>query len=122
MNYWDINFKHYDIDADVEKLIEMWVFYNPKDEPYPINEHLLYLNEKNKEITPYQLLFNLSYQVFQNSLLKLDTFYRKCFQFKTAKPVEYIYEHFQERFKPKEEKTVEIPEDEKPLKKRKKKE
>jgi len=122
MSYTDTDFKHYDIDGDVERLIEMWVFYNPKDKPHPINEHTIYLNEKNKEITPYQLIFNLTYPVFQ-SLRLIDTFYRRCFHLRTAKPVEFMYEHFQERFKPKE-KVVEIPEgDEKPVKKpRKKKE
>lgn len=87
-------FKHFLIDeGSIEKLIEIWTFFNPNDTPYPLTKNTVCLNNKYNDITGEQLLHYLKFKVFEN-LYWLDRFHVKCFTLKMEKPIDFIYNHF----------------------------
>lgn len=112
MGYLDTDFKFYSFDqGEVEKMIEIWRHFNPKEEPYPLNSDRIFMNKKNANVGHYDLLFNLCYLVFDNHV-KVDRFYRVCLHFRMERPIDYMYRYFMERHKVKQETVVEEPSEE----------
>ena len=116
-----IDFNFYSLDqGDIERMIEMWKHFYPKDEPYPINQDTIFLNKKYSKINNYELFFNIVGIVLKETA-PIDSFYRRCIQVRLENPIDYLYSKFINKYKKKEEPVIiDIPEE--PKKKRKKKE
>lgn len=101
-------FKHYEIDAgDIEKLIEMWIFFSPKDDPQPIDSFRINLNKKYSEVTYYQMMFVLVHKLF-NVYFK-SRFFVSCMDVRTQDHVDYMYEYFIKHHKSPEKKETPLP-------------
>lgn len=96
MSYKDDVFKHFDIDeGDMEKLIEIWKFFNKKDEPRPLTRNTVYLNSKYKDVTSHQLHHALKYLVFTRRYF-LERHIQTCFYLMNNEIIEDMYNYFLE--------------------------
>ena len=93
-NFDKTNFEFYIIDqSEQEKLIEIYNFFNKKDNAYPIDYDYIYLNDKNKKISNYNLFFNLIWQVFI-LMPRIDRFYRTTLELRMEKPIQSLYNNW----------------------------
>ena len=92
-------FKHYSIDqGSVEKLLEMWKHFYPKDEPTYTDPNKIYLNKKYTEVTSYQLLFVLAEKIFNKYWL--DRFYIQGFELRSIEFMDLLSKKFIEKKDP----------------------
>jgi hypothetical protein len=88
-------FKHFEIDATkVERLIEMWKFFHPKDEPQPLTPHSLYVNDKYPDVSTHQFMEVLKYKVYDESVVRIDRWQVRAMNIRTEDPVDLMYERF----------------------------
>ena len=123
MEYTDTNFDFYKInEGEIEHLIEMWKFFNKKDEPYPLQNGKIFLNKKANEVEPIVLLINLAYPVLK-TLTWVAKFYNVCMHLRMQHPVKFLYDKFIDEHKGEKKEKIKIDygEDvpEKPTKKKK---
>lgn len=98
MEFTEINLDFYKIDdGEIEKLIEIWVFFNKKDEPYPINGKI-FLNKKSPDIDPYCVMLSLLYPVLKTNSW-VGRFYNVCLHCRMQRPVKFLYEKYLENCK-----------------------
>ena len=93
-NFDKTNVEYYIIDhSEQEKLIEIYNFFNKKDNAYPIDYDYIYLNDKNKKISNYNLFFNLIWPVFI-LMPRIDRFYRTTLELRMEKPIQSLYNNW----------------------------
>lgn len=112
-------FKHYSIDeGNVEKLIEMWKHFNPKDEPDYTDHNKIFLNKKYPNVNPYQLLFVLAEKILKRYWL--SRFYIQGFELRSIEFIDLLYEKYLISLSPVSEKKKELfsDEEDEPIKKK----
>src|SRR6185312_3530223 len=82
----------------VEKLLEMWKHFYPKDEPTYTDPNKIYLNKKYTEVTSYQLLFVLAEKIFNKYWL--DRFYIQGFELRSIEFMDLLSKKFIEKKDP----------------------
>jgi hypothetical protein len=86
-------FKHYEIDdGSIEKLLEIWKYYFPKDDPDFSDKNKIFLNKKYSEVNAYQIMFVLAGKVL--NMYWLDRFYTQGFHLRTREPIDILYDKF----------------------------
>lgn len=99
MDFSDINFSHYTLDeGEVEKVIEIWKFFYPKDNPEPTKDGKIFISKKYEPQVPIIMLMNLAYPVLK-TLAWVGKFYTCTLHLRTQKPMDFIYDKFMENCK-----------------------
>ena len=88
-------YKHFEIGAtEQERLVEMWKYFNPKDDPQPLNEYAIYISEKKLCVANHVFMEVLKYQVFDERCVKIDRWQVMSQNILTARPVDLLYQAF----------------------------
>lgn len=99
MDFTEVSFNHYTFDeAEIEKIIEIWQFFFPKDTPEPTKNGRIFISKKYGEVEPLVMLMNLAYPVL-GTCAWVGRFYNCTLHLRTQKPVTFMYDKFMENQK-----------------------
>lgn len=84
--------KHFEIDpGELEKLVKIWVFMHPEDNPEPKSPFSIFVNDRIKEISNITFL-NLVRFKATKTIYWMDRYGYKTQTFLTDRPIEYLLE------------------------------
>lgn len=98
-NFTGINFNHYIFDeSEIEKVIEIWKHFYPKDNPEPTKDGKILISKKYDPVDPLIMACNLLYPVM-TTCAWVGRWYNCCLHTRTQKPMDFLYDKFMENCK-----------------------
>ncbi len=95
-NFTEVNFNQYVFnELEIEKVIEIWKHFFPKDNPEPTKDGKILISKKYDPVDPLIMAMNLAYPVMKTCAW-VSRFYNSTMHVRTQKPMDFLYDKFME--------------------------